>query len=323
MVVVFTAATFAFLCLQIAPGDPATALGEGVPADIRARWREIYGYNDPVSTQYLRWLGATLQGDLGWSTSQQRAVTRVLAEAIPNSLLLILPGFAVATVVGLAIGAWQGVHAGRWRDRLTSVALLLLYSMPEFWLALALLLVFTVWWPILPSGGMSDDIATLLPAGQQLVDRLRHLVLPASVVALFDLAVLARLQRTSMADAMMQPFVRTALAGGLSTWRVRLQVWRTALLPVLSVMGYLLPLNLAGAVYVEKIYAWPGLGYTIVNAINKHDYALVAGCVIVGSTFMVLGTSIADLLRELADPRLRQRAHAEADRAGASMITNA
>jgi peptide/nickel transport system permease protein len=312
--VVIAAATIAFLCLQLAPGDPATALGESVPADVRARLRAIYGYDDPILTQYIRWLGATLSGDLGWSVAQQRPVTAVLADALPNSLALVVPGVLLALIGGVMLGTWQAVHARTRRDRATSTALLILYSIPEFWVALVLLLLFSVWWPLLPSGGMTSDIYTYLPAGERWADRLRHLLLPMLSVAIFDLAALARFQRESLNEVFGQPFVQTAHANGLPRWRVLAGAWRASLLPIITVSGLLLPLNLAGVVFVEHIFAWPGMGYVLMAAIGKRDYAVVAACVLVGAVIMALASIATETLREWADPRLRETHDPQAPR---------
>lgn len=313
---VFAAATFAFVCLQLAPGDPATALGEGVPAPVREQLRAIYGYNDPILTQYVRWLGALMRGDMGWSIAQQRPVTAVLADALPNSLALILPAFTLAIVTGVALGAWQGVRARTRTDRFASVALLILYSVPEFWIALALLLLFSGTWSLLPSGGMTSDLHEYLSARDQMIDRLRHLLLPMLSVTLFDMASLARFQRSSMQSALEQPFVRTARSSGLPSWRVYAGAWRASLLPVITLIGFQLPLNLAGVVFIEQIFAWPGMGYVLMASIGKRDYAVVAACVIVGAAAMAIGAALAETLRELVDPRLRDTSD---KRSGASL----
>lgn len=304
--VVFAAATFAFVCLQLAPGDPITALGEGVPAEIREQRRAVYGLNDPVLVQYGRWLIATVQGDLGWSIAQQRPVAAVLADALPNSLLLVVPAFTLAVLLGLALGAWQGVHARQRRDRITSMLLLVMYSIPEFWMALALLMLFAVFLAWLPVSGMTSDLFAYLTPAQQFKDRLLHLVLPVTSVLLFDLAALARFQRLSMMDTLEQPFVRTATANGIPGRRVHWLAWRASLLPIITLSGFLLPANLAGVVFIEQTFAWPGMGYVMLGAISKHDYDLVAGCVLVGSAMMAAGTFAAECLREWADPRLRR-----------------
>lgn len=302
---VLTAATLAFVCLQLAPGDPATALGEGLSPAARDRMRALYGFDDPVPTQYLRWLRALLTGDLGWSTAQHRPVSAVLADALPNTLWLILPAFAVSVVGGMAIGAWQGSRIGSRQERVTSVVLLTLYSVPEFWLALGLLILFAGRWQLLPAAGITSDLHTYLPLGARLLDRLQHLVLPVTSVALVGIATFARYQRSSMADAYGQPFVRTARASGLPLRRIRRAAWRAALGPVITMGGLLLPGWLAGVVFIEQIYAWPGMGYVLLQAISAHDYAVVSGAVIIGSGMTALAAAGADLLQAMADPRLR------------------
>lgn len=306
MVATLAAATFAFLCIQLAPGDPITALGEGVPEAVRQRLRAVYGYDAPMGVQYLRWLGAAAQGDLGWSTAQNRPALDVVLEALPNTLWLVVPGLVIGIGSGILLGAWQGIHARRVRDRVASVATFVVYALPEFALGLGLLLLFSVWWPILPSGGMTSDLYAYLSPGQQVVDRLRHLVLPSLVIALVDGAMLARYQRQSMRDALDEPFVQTAHGNGLSPSRVHWQAWRASLLPVLSVVGVLVPMNLLGVVFVEQTFGWPGLGLTLFGAINARDYAVVAACVVLQGVTIALTTTAVDLLREAADPRLRR-----------------
>lgn len=280
-------------------------MGEGVPLAVRERQREIFGYDDPWFVQYLRWLQALLHGDIGWSISQKRPALDVVLDALPNSLMLVLPGFLLAMALGMMLGVWQGLRARRTSDRLTGMLLFVLYSLPEFWLALLLLTAFSVTWPLLPSGGIVSDVHAYLPPLQQLTDRLRHLVLPTLVVALFDFATIARFQRNSFIDVLSQPHVRTALAGGLPRTRVIVRAWRASLLPVLTIGGILLPANVLGAVFIEQIFAWPGLGFTLLGAVLGRDYALVAACVIAGSVVIAISTALADLLREAADPRLR------------------
>jgi peptide/nickel transport system permease protein len=306
VVATFAAATFAFLCIQLAPGDPVTALGEGVPEAVRERLRAVYGYDAPMAAQYLRWLGALAGGDFGWSTAQQRPALDVVLDALGNSLVLVVPAVAIATVLGAAIGAWQGIHARSRRDRIASTVLFTLYALPEFSLGLLLLILFSVAWPILPSGGMVGDLHRYLSPTAQLLDRLRHLLLPMLVIAIVDTAALARYQRQSMRDALDQPFVQAAHGAGLPGRRVYWQAWRASLLPVLTLLGILLPVNLLGVVFVEQTFAWPGLGLTFYNAINGRDYAVVAACVVVQGAIIALSTFAIALLREAVDPRLRE-----------------
>ena len=288
-----------------------------MPAAVRDRQRAIFGYDDPWWEQYVRWFDALRQGDLGWSISQRRPALDVVLDALPNSLALVLPGFLLAMALGMALGVWQGLRARRLGDRLTGMLMFVLYSLPEFWLSLLLLFAFSVAWPVLPSGGIVSDVHDYLPPLEQLTDRLRHLVLPTMVVALFDVATIARFQRNSMIDVLGQPHVRTAMASGLPPRRVVLRAWRASLLPVLTMSGILLPANLLGGVFIEQVFAWPGLGYTLLGAVLGRDYQLVAACVIAGSAIIALSTALADLLRDAADPRLRDLAASGAGNAAA------
>jgi peptide/nickel transport system permease protein len=306
VVAAFAAATFAFVCLQLAPGDPATALGEGVPEIVRERARAMYGYNDPVLLQYGRWLSAVVSGDFGYSTSQRRPALDVVLDAIPNSLAIVLPGLLLAFVIGSAVGTWQGIRAGSRRDQLLSALVFLLYALPEFVVALALLVLFSVVWPLFPSGGVVDDMHAYLSPTAKVADRLRHLVLPCLVVALFGAVTLMRFQRQSMRDSIEQPFVRTALANGLPLRRVYLGAWRASLLPVLTMLSVLLPFAVLGLVFVEQVFAWPGLGLALFNAINARDYNVVAACVVAQGLITGASTVVVDLLREAADPRLTE-----------------
>ncbi len=305
VLVILTAATLAFVFLHLAPGDPASALGEHVPPDVRERMRALYGLDQPLLRQYLEWLRALLSGDLGWSIQQQRPVSQVLAEALPNTLILILPAFALSVAGGICLGTWQAVHARSRRDRITSATLLVIYSVPEFWLAMILMLFFSRTWHLLPATGATSELHAYLTTAGRIADRLRHLVLPVTSVSLIGIATFARYQRNSMRDAVGLPFVLAAEARGLSRLRVILAAWRASVLPIITLGGILLPSYLAGVIFVEQIFSWPGLGRVLLTAISSRDYAVVAASVVLGSTLTALGTWGAEWLRELADPRLR------------------
>jgi len=306
LAVVFLAATLAFVLLQLAPGDPATALGEGVAPELRAAIRARYGLDDSIATQYGRWLWSLLRGDLGWSRDQQRPVAAVLADALPRSLVLMGCALSVSLVGGMLIGTWQGARAGSRRDRTTSTALLVLYSLPEFWVALLLLVVFAHQLHWLPATGITDEMSRYLTAREQLVDRVRHLILPLTSLSLVGVAVFARYQRDAMQESMTQAFVRTARAKGLRESAVRRQAWRSALLPVITVTGLMLPALITGAVFVERVFAWPGMGYAMIRAIEARDHPVVSAGVILGSAVAAFGAALADIARDIADPRLRR-----------------
>ncbi len=275
--------------------------------ELRARWRALYGLDRPLWAQYADWLGRAVRGDLGRSITQQRPVATILREVLPNTLLLMGLAFAASAALGSALGAWQGARAGSRGDRAASTLALVVYSLPEFWLALVLLMVFAHRLHWLPVTGMTDPMHDHLPPGRQLLDRLRHLVLPWLSLTLVGTAVFARFQRAAMREAIGEPFVRTARAKGLPGRAVRRHAWRAALLPVITLAGLLFPALLAGAVFVERVFSWPGMGTTLVRAITEHDYELVAAIVVLGSAMTAAGSLLADVVREVADPRLRAR----------------
>jgi peptide/nickel transport system permease protein len=305
-IVVLVAATLAFVLLHLAPGDPFSSLGgEGITPELRDRWRALYGIDRPIWAQYVDWLGRAARGDLGRSITQHRPVVAILGDALPNTLLLMGLAFGASLLAGTALGAWQGARAGSRADRLLGTLSLVVYSLPEFWLALALMLLFVHWLHWLPATGMTDPMHAYLSPAERLLDRLRHLVLPWLSLTLVGTAVFARFQRAAMREVIGEPFVRTARAKGLSERAVRRQAWRAALLPVITLAGLLFPALLAGAVFVERVFSWPGMGMTLVRAITEHDYEVVAAIVVIGSAMTAAGSLLADVVRELADPRLR------------------
>ncbi len=303
--VTLTAATFAFVALHLAPGDAANALTEGASPAMRAHLRQSFGLDQQLSTQFARWFLALLRGDLGMSLTEQRPVTALLAEALPATVLLVVPAFLLSALLGMLVGVWQATWRGRRRDRWTDGILLVVYSVPEFWLAMTLALLFARHWHVLPANGMSGDMAAYLPASARIVDRLRHLVMPVLSLTLVGVATFARYQRGSMIDALAQPFVQTARAAGVPRWRVFLLTWRVAALPVVTLAGLLLPAWLAGVVFVEQVFAWPGVGTLLLRAVINRDYAVVSGAVIVGSALTASVAAVAEGVRGLVDPRVR------------------
>ncbi len=305
--VVFTAATLAFVLLHLAPGDAATALGEGVSPEVRAALRVQWGLDESLATQYGRWLSSLLRGDLGFSRDQHRPVAAVLGDALPRSLFLMGCALSVSLVGGMLIGAWQGARAGSRRDRTTSTALLVLYSLPEFWLALVLLVVFSYQLGWLPATGITSETYDYMSSYDKLLDRLSHLALPLVSLSLVGVSVFARYQRDAMQESMTQAFVRTARAKGLTEAGVRRQAWRNALLPVITVTGLMLPALITGAVFVERVFSWPGMGFAMIRAIEARDYQVVSAGVILGSAMTAFGAALADIARDIADPRLRSQ----------------
>lgn len=309
--VVFLVTTLTFLLIHLAPGDPISAALDrpGVTPEIRAQWTRQFGLDRPVGEQYLRWLANAPRGELGWSFSYHRPVRAVLADAFPRTLLLVGLAVALSFLIGIAVGVLQAERVGGRRDRWLGRALLLLYSVPDFWLALLALMLFAYRLPLLPAGGIVDPVMhDYLSFGGRMLDRLRHLVLPVVTLALLSTAVIARHQRSALRDVLPSDWMRTALAKGL-TWRaaVRRHALRNALLSTITLFGLSLPALAAGAVFVEKVFSWPGMGLMTVNAIAARDYPLITSGVLVISVAVVLGALVADVAVALADPRVRLR----------------
>jgi peptide/nickel transport system permease protein len=307
--VVFFVTTLSFVVIHIAPGDPiAVAMhGQNVTETVRERWRADYGLDKPISVQYVRWLQLIARGNLGYSLSHRRSVRDVLGDAMPRTLLLSGLALIISFAIGIVVGILQAERPGGARDRWLGRILLLLYSVPDFWMALLALILFAYRFPIFPAGGMTDPVTyDYLTRSQQFVDRLKHLVLPVLTLALLSAASIARFQRSALLAVLPSDWMRTAIAKGLS-WRgaVRRHAFRNALLPTITLFGLSLPVFASGAIFIEKVFTWPGMGLVTVNAIAARDYPLVTAGVLVMSVIVVLGALITDVAVAMADPRIR------------------
>lgn len=305
--VVWAASTATFVLLRSAPGDPyANKLEDfAVPESTRAAWRAQRGLDDPLPVQYVRWMGNAVRGDFGWSIQYRRPVGDVLRELLPRTLLLMSLALCTSVLAGMVLGSWQGTVPGTLGDEVATGSSLLLYSVPEFWLALLLMQLFaqTLGW--FPPSGMVGAFHESLPPWAQFTDRVKHLVLPWLTLSLVGTALFARYQRSSMVDAWREPFVRTARAKGLREGRVRWHAWRTALVPVITLTGLVFPALLGGAVFVERIFSWPGMGNATIRAVSARDYELVTAAVVIASLMTAVGSLLADWMQQLADPRAR------------------
>ena len=303
---VWLASTLVFVLLRLAPGDPYSTRLDGFPVSEsqRALWRSQRALDAPLMTQYVHWVANSARGNLGWSSMHQRPVADVLAELLPRTLSLLSLGLVSSLVFGMALGAWQGARGGD-GDAAVSAASLVVYSVPQFWLALLLLQLFAHELGWLPASGMVEATHDYLGPLERVKDRIRHLLLPWLSLTLIGTAVFARYQRSAMRDAWRAPFVDTARAKGLPDWRVGWHAWRTALTPVITLAGLVFPSLLGGAVFVERVFSWPGMGNATVLAVGARDYEFVTAAVLVGSAMTVTGSLLADWLQGLVDPRVR------------------
>jgi peptide/nickel transport system permease protein len=307
LIVIAIVATVVFVLVRLAPGDPfATALENSrlTPA-LREQWRAAYGLDGGIGTQYARWITALLHGDLGFSTSTGQPVSHAIARALPNTLALMTVALIIAFTAGIAIGSWQAIRRDGIADHVLGAATLVGGALPDFWLSLIVLLAGAYWWRLFPVGGASDPLLPLAAGTAAILrDRAWHVALPALTLVILIAAPVARQQRGALLDRFASDWVRTATAKGVRPRTVfRRHVLRTALGPVVTLAGLAFPALVGGAVFVETVFAWPGMGRLAASAIAARDYHLVVGCVVVGSTMVVIGSTIADIVMQRLDPR--------------------
>lgn len=314
--IVWAVVTIVFILIHLAPGSPCTgADANALDPDVCRRLISDFGLDQPLHVQYGSYLAQLVQGNFGYSFSLQRPVRDALAETIPFTLLLAGVALLIDFLLGLALGIYQAVRVNRAPDVILGNVTLFLYSIPTFWLALVLVLVFGQilgWFPV--SGPSDPVLCPVVDSAYCLGDRLWHLALPALTLGLVGAAGTARYQRAAMLEVAQQEYVRTARAKGVPERRIVLRhQLRNALLSLITRFGLALPFLLTGAVLIETIFAWPGMGRLAVEGILRRDYALVTATALVASAAVVVGNLLADLLLGVADPRLRVRDDSAAD----------
>jgi peptide/nickel transport system permease protein len=304
--VLLAAATIVWIVVFLVPGDPARLIAGGQSLDpavlesVRAEW----GLDDPAPIQYLRYIGKLLRGDLGVSYIQRRPVAAIIREHFPPTFILAVSSVLLAAAGGMLLGAVAASRAGGVTDRLVLILAVAGASMPVFWLALMLMLLFAArlaWLPVLGYG--MDGI--VLPLVGVRLPEWDHLVLPAATLALVLTGSIARMTRSSLVAVGASEYLRTAAAKGASRARVfALHALKNALIPVVTIIGLDFAGLLGGAVATEYVFAWPGLGKTIVRAIALRDLPVVEGCVLFLTALCVLVSLAVDLLYVWLDPRV-------------------
>lgn len=300
-----------FFLIRLAPGDAATVLagesGAGDPQFVE-NLRRQFGLDQPLLTQFALYLKGAVQLDLGYSYRNHVPVLDLILERLPATLLLMAAAFAVSITIGVALGAlaartrYRNRH--RWLDSVVMTSSMLFYATPLFWLSLLSVIVFSVLLGWFPAFGM-ESVSAGLTGWARLADIGHHLVLPAGSLAVFFIAVYARLTRASMLEVMGQDFVKTARAKGVSPGRVlRVHVLRNALMPVVTFAGVQLGQLAGGALLTETVFSWPGIGRLMLDALLQRDYQLLLGVFLVTSAMVVGFNLIADLVYRLLDPRI-------------------
>ena len=308
---VVVVATLAFALVHLTPGDPfgASLDDPSNTAALHAQQLHRWGYDQPLPVQYVKWLGNLARGEFGWSHTRNRGVADVLLDTVPRTLLLMGASLACGLFAGVWLGTWQAARRGTIAERVSTSLAIGALSVPEFLVALAALALPAARWHWFPVSGIVD------PAGHdsmgaigRAVDVLRHLALPAATLAMLTAASVSRFHRSAMLAVLPEDFVRTARAKGASELAaVSRHALPNAIGPLITIIGLLLPALFGGAVFVETIFSWPGVGRMMVDAASGNDYPLVLAGVMVGCLLVALGSALADVLSALADPRVRMR----------------
>lgn len=301
--------TLTFFLLRLAPGDPVEhLLGATATAEQLAAQRHALGLDRPLLVQYTGWIARFARGDWGTSIAKGHPVRAVLGAAWPATVRLVGLALLLSYVLGVVVGSIQAYRRGSRADTALSVITVTLFAVPGYWLGLMLVMVFTYWGRVLPAFGAAGLDADYLTAWGRLVDGLRHLTLPLATLTLIGVGGAARFVRGAMLDVQSQPFVTTARAKGLSPARVAARhVLRNALTPVVTLLGLSLPALFSGAVFVEAVFAWPGVGRVLVEAVQARDYPVVMAATAVSAGLVVVGNLLADVGVAWLDPRIGQR----------------
>lgn len=306
IIVVIVVIVINFAILHSAPGDPAVFLaGPDSPPGYIDTLRTKLGLDKPVHEQFLLYVSNLVQGDLGYSFTYRMPVLNVILERLPASLLLMVTGYSISIVLGVLLGVYSARKPYSVMDNLIQVSSLVVYSFPEFWVGMIFTLVFALNLHIFPALGMVS-IGTV--GIQRIFSVLWHLILPASVLGLSHLALYSRLTRASMLEEIKKDYITTAWSKGCSERSVLFRhALRNALIPVITTIGLRMSFVFTGAVLVETVFAWPGIGRLMYNAIFQRDYNLLMSIFLIASVLVVVANFMTDIVYGVLDPRLRAK----------------
>ena len=323
----FGVTILSFLIILSAPGDPVAMItwGPNINTDANEAMRRQLGLDQPPLVQYVYWLvgndwtlididgdgvGETpgerrglLRGDFGKSIKNKRPVIQQLLQRVPATLRLGVAAITIGFLMGVVLGVLAAVFHGGWVDQVIRLISVVGNAVPQFWLGLLLIIIFGVQLDLLPISGMQNITRR---GGFDLSDALRHMILPVFVLSLNWIAFLSRFTRTQILEVLQQDYVRTAYAKGLNDKVIWLRhALRNGLLPVATFLGPAIGQVLAGAVIIEQVFAWPGMGKLIIDAVFARDYPVVMGSVVIASVMFIIGVLLSDVMYVILDPRIR------------------
>lgn len=288
--------TFAFVVLRMSADPALVILGPEAPPEVIAAFRKSWGLDEPIFVQYVDYILAVLRGELGRSMRDGRPAIELVAERIPATLALTLPALALKIGIGVPAGIWASLHRGTIIDRTVMALAVAGFTVPSFVLGLVLVLIFSVMLGWLPSGGQDSWV---------------HAILPIVTMGVGGAAVLARFTRSAMLEVLGQPYMRTASAKGLPWARaIREHALPNAAIPTVTIVGFMVGTLIAGAVVVESVFSWPGVGRLLVVAVSNRDLAVVQCILLLVAATMVVSNLVVDFLYGFLDPRLRSGARA-------------
>lgn len=301
-----------FAVVKAMPGDEITAyLGPGARAteEMRANVRELLGLDKSLPEQYIRWVGRILTGDLGTSITLRKPVAQIISSYVWNTFLLNAVALVVALIFAIPVGIRQAVKKGTAEDNFWTVFSLMGISVPTFFFGLVLIFYVALRVDWIPISGMRDSMLSNFGYdswGQEVLDVLKHSLLPILVLAFSSFATFSRYVRNSMVEVINQDYVRTARAKGLKEKTVIYKhAFKNAQIPLVTLLGLYIPSLFSGAVILETVFVWPGLGKVLIDAINQRDSSLVMACLLFSAVLMILGNLLSDICYSLVDPRIK------------------
>jgi peptide/nickel transport system permease protein len=290
-----------FFLINLAPGGPRAVMNFESTAEQRDALAKQLGLDKPVIQRYFIWLGGIVQGDMGTSLDSQQPVADLLKERFPNTLILAVSTLIFTLLIGIPLGVYAAMKRGRWMDRFITFISTFGMAIPEFWLGILLIIIFSVIFPVLPASGMITSGSDFTSG-----DLLKHMILPVLTLSILLLPNIIRFTRSAMVDVIELDYIRTARAKGLGVFRVFFKhALRNALVPIAAIIGLIIPILLGGTVVVENVFGWPGMGRLAVQAATNRDYTLVMGVTMMVGTIVITTNIVTDLVYTLLDPRIR------------------
>lgn len=301
LLTLFMVTLLTFFLINLSPGGPSAVVNMQTTAEQREALIQQLGLDKPVVERYVDWLKNAVQGDLGLSLDSQQPVTTLLKERFPNTVILASVTLVVTLLIGIPLGILAAIKRGSWIDRLSTFFSTFGMAVPDFWLGILLIILFAVTFQVFPPSGM-----TTAGAGFSLIDLLKHMVMPVTALSILMLPNIVRFTRSAMVDVIDMDYIRTARAKGLLSGKVFFRhALRNALVPIVAVIGLIIPLLLGGSVVIESVFGWPGMGRLAVQAATNRDYTMVMGVTVLVGSIVIICNLLTDIIYSILDPRIQ------------------